>query len=81
MDREDTQSINIPCWPQVPIVESSPVALGPRKIVTFMIHNLSQSDQVKVRIQLSYDKRSGLLFFLILEAGIGLNRKVTQGKP
>ena len=34
LDREDTQSINIPCWPQVPIVESSPVALGPRKIVT-----------------------------------------------
>jgi hypothetical protein len=63
LDREDTQSINIPCWPQVPIVESSPVALGPRKIVTFMIHNLSQSDQVKVRIQLSYDKDPDSVFF------------------
>jgi hypothetical protein len=63
LDKADTESITIPSLPAVPIVESSPIALGPRKTVTFMIHNISPSDGVKVRIQLSFTKHPDAVFF------------------
>lgn len=63
LDKEEMESISIPRLPAVPIVESSPIALGPRQMVTFMIHNLSRSNEVKVRIQLSFEKDPDAVFF------------------
>lgn len=63
LDQRAMETITIPCLPGVPIIESSPIALGPREIVTFMIHNTSSSDQVKVRIQLSCEKDPDAIFF------------------
>ncbi len=59
----DKQELIIPAPPATSIIESGPIALGPRKIATFMILNTSSSNRVKVKIQLSFENHADAIFF------------------
>ncbi len=63
LEIKDEQEIIIPACPETPIIESNPVALGPRKKATFMILNTSNSSHVKVKIQLGFDNDPDAVFF------------------
>ncbi len=63
LEIQDEEEIIIPVSPDTPIVESKPIALGPRKKATFMILNNSDSSHVKVKIQLSFNNDPDAFFF------------------
>jgi len=57
------EELQVPVLPNVPIVTSNPIPLGPRKQATFLIRNLSDSPDLKVRIQVGYDNSDHATFF------------------
>ncbi len=59
----EQEKIMIPACPDTPIIESRPIALGPRKKATFMILNTSDSPHVKVKVQLGCDNHPDSRFF------------------
>ncbi len=63
LEVKDTQEITVPILPYTPIIESSPVALGPRNVATFMILNTSDSPHIKAKIQLGFDNDPDAVFF------------------
>ncbi len=53
----DKEEIIIPSCPEVPVATSTPIALGPRALATFLIaNNCPESGRLRARIQVGYSK-------------------------
>lgn len=57
------EEIFIPEYPEYPIMESSPITLGPRKKATFMVANRSDSPHVRAMIQVGFENHPEAIFF------------------
>lgn len=78
LESYEVQKITIPdCPPDYPIIESSPIILGPREKATFLIWNTSHSPCVKAMVQVGFDNRPDAVFF---DAG-PWNKLEPQGFP
>ena len=57
-----TEELRVP-YGQCPLVDSAPIPLGPRKMATFLVENLSDSWCVEARLQLGYSNCPDDTFF------------------
>lgn len=57
-----TEELRVP-FGQCPLVDSAPIPLGPRKMATFMIENLSDSWRVEAKLQLGFSDCPDDTFF------------------
>jgi hypothetical protein len=63
MEAYEKEILFIPERPAAPYAESTPIRLGARNMATFMVANLSDSDYVRVRPQVSFTGNTEKVFF------------------
>lgn len=59
----DKEELKVPRLPDVPIVASCPIAFGPRKQATFLVENISDSPDVRARLQVGYEDSDEAVYF------------------
>jgi hypothetical protein len=71
----DREKLVVPSYPNMPVVASTPIPLGARKQATFLVDNLSNSPNVRVRVQVGYGSSNTDTFF---DDGLPVNLRMNQ---